>query len=175
MLINAVMKHISMPKSSKTKVKSKNQLKAKRAAKPETPGITTKKSYWVMLSVFIVIIFSIAGYLLEFAIADIAVLMISIVFLISLIGYVRITPSNLSKSKRGTFLFVGASIIGFSIWAIIMLILMNTGTMATVFDNKTFYIFPSLVICLTAGAFIGELMGKNSRIQKLFFKPTDNL
>jgi uncharacterized membrane protein len=113
--------------------------------------------------------------MLKFAIVDLAVLMLSIILLIGLIGYVRLTPSNLSKSKRGTFLFIGVSIIGFSIWAIIMLILMNTGTIETIFDGNAFYILPSLIICLTVGAFIGELMGKNSRIQQFFFKPKNDL
>jgi 4-amino-4-deoxy-L-arabinose transferase-like glycosyltransferase len=173
-----MLKHIFMPKassSSKTKAKNKNSLKAKRAAQPKTPDITTKKSYWLMLTVFIVIIFSVAGYILKFAIVDLIVLMISIVLLIGLIGYVRISPSNLSASRRGTFLFVGASIIGFGIWAIIMLILMNTGTIDTLFGSNVFYILPSLIICLTAGAFIGELMGKNGRVQQFFFKPTNDL
>lgn len=170
-----MMKHIFMPKSSKTKAKTKTVLKKKRVVPPETPGITTKKYYWIMLSVVIVIVFSVAGYLLNFATVDLAVLMIAMVLLIGLIGYVRITPSNLSKSKRGTFLFIGASIIGFSIWAITMIILINTGIIETVFDHNAFFILPSFIICLTVGAFIGELISKNSRIQKFFFKPKNDL
>jgi FtsH-binding integral membrane protein len=180
MLISADDGTYIMPKSSKNKAKAKNQLKKKQAVQTETrsgnSSITKKKSYWVMLSVFIVAVFSVAGYILDFVPVNLAVLMIAIVLLISLIGYVSVTPSNLSKSKRGTFLFVGASVIGFSIWAIIMLILTNTGAIETVFDDETaFLIFPSLIICLIIGSFIGELIGKNGRIQKFFFKPKDDL
>jgi len=162
-----------MPKSS-TKNKTKTQLKAKRATQPETPGITTKKSYWIMLTVFIGILFSVACYLMTFPVEIIVVLTFSMMFLISLIGYVRLTPSNLSKSKRGTFLFVGASVIGFGIWAIIITILIYTTGLATAFVNQLF-ILTSLIICLTLGAFIGELMGKISRIQNFFFKPKNDL
>ena len=168
------MEHIFMPKPSKTKAKTKTQLKAKRTAQPETLGITTKKSYWIMLSIVMITVFSVVGYMMQLEIVEIAVLMIPIILIISLIGYVRITPSNLSKSKRGTFLFVGASVIGFSIWAIPAFILMTTGILDSMIENL-FYVIPSLFICLIIGAFIGEFMGKNSRIQKFFFKPKVDL
>jgi cation transport ATPase len=161
-----------MPKPSKTNAKTKTQLKAKRKTQPEAPGITTKKSYWVMLSVVMVAIFSIAGYIMKLEPVYIAVLMVAIVFLIGFIGYVRITPSDLSKSKRGTFLFIGASIIGFSIWAVPMYLLFISKVLGDL-DFDLFFVVPSLIMCLILGAFIGELMGKNSRVQKLFFKPTD--
>jgi 4-hydroxybenzoate polyprenyltransferase len=162
-----------MPKPSKTKAPTKTQLKAKRKTQPATLGITTKKSYWVMLSVVMVAVFSVAGYMMELSVVNIVVLMIAIVLLIGLIGYVRITPSNLSKSKRGTFLFVGVSIIGFSVWAVPMYILFIAKAIGDLpFDP--FFIVPSLIMCLTLGAFIGELMGKNSRIQQLLFKSTDD-
>ncbi len=174
MLISAADRTIFMPKPSKTKAKTKTQLKAKRNTQPETLGITTKKSYWVMLSIVLVTVFSVVGYMMRLEIVEIAVLMIPIILIIGLIGYVRITPSNLSKSKRGTFLFVGASVIGFSIWAIPAFILMTTGILDSMIENL-FYVIPSLFICLIIGAFIGEFMGKNSRIQKFFFKPKDDL
>jgi len=173
MLISTNAETYFMPKSP-SKDKAKTQLKKKRVAQPETPSITTRKSYWIILAVAIVTVFSVAGFLLEFAIVDLATLMIAIVLLIGLIGYIRITPSNLSKSKRGTFLFIGVSIIGFSLWAIIMLSLISTGTINTIFDNKAFFILPSLIICLTTGAFIGELMSKNTRIQQFLFKPKND-
>jgi uncharacterized membrane protein len=170
-----MMEHTFMPKPSKNKTKTKTSLKTKRNPQPATPGITTKKSYWVMLSVVVITIFSIAGYIMHLDIVEIAALMIAIVLLIGLIGYIRITPSNLSKSKRGTFLFVGASVIGFSVWAAPVFILMSTGTLENLLRGNAFFILPSLIICITAGAFIGELMGKNNKIQKFFFKPKNDL
>ncbi len=161
-----------MPKQSKTKAKTKANLK-KREATPEAPGITTKKSYWVMVAMVMAIAFSLAGYMIGFSLGNIAVLMVTIVLLIGLMGYIRVTSSSLSKSKRATFLFVGASIIGFGIWAAIMLILMGTGLLEVIFVDP-FFIFPTLIICLTMGAFIGELLGRNSRVRAFFFKPEDD-
>jgi hypothetical protein len=164
-----------MPKP-KTKVqsKTKSQTKTKNKAQPETPSITTKKWYWIMLAGVMVTVFSIIGFMMELKIPEIAILMLTIALLIGLIGYVRITPSNLPVSKRATFLFVGASIIGFSIWAAIVLIATKKGLIESIFVD-TFYIIPSLIICLIIGAFIGELLGKISRIQVFFFKPENTI
>ncbi|MCL2134244.1 MAG: hypothetical protein FWH37_01640 [Candidatus Bathyarchaeota archaeon] len=162
-----------MPKQTKTKDSTKSRSKSKnRKIQPETPGITTRKSYWVMLTLFMVIVFSIASFILGLGVVNTVVLMLTITFLLSLIGFVSTTSSNLSKSKRATFLFAGASIIGFGVWAIIAIVSTATGLIENLFAD-TFYLIPSIVICLTAGAFIGELLGKNKRIQTFVFKPED--
>ena len=159
-----------MPKQSKTKAKTKSQLKAKRTPQPESPGITTKKSYWVILTVVMAVTVFVAGFMVQLALEQIIFLTLSVVPLIGLIGYVRVTSSTLSWSKRATFLFVGASVIGFSIWAAIVIALSFAGLIATIFADQ-FFLFPSLVICLTVGAFIGEMLGQIPRVQRFFFKP----
>jgi hypothetical protein len=161
-----------MPKQSKNSAqpKPKSQTKTKQKTQPEAPGITTKKWYWIMLAGVMVTVFSIIGYMMALTISEIAILMLTITFLIGLIGYVRTTPSTLSMSKRATFLFVGASIIGFSIWAAIALAATFAGLIENIFGGG-FFIIPSLIICLIIGAFIGELLSQNSRVQTLFFKP----
>jgi uncharacterized membrane protein len=159
-----------MPKQFKTKAKSKANLKAKSKNEPQTPGFTSSKSYWVMLSAVMAVAVSVAGFMINLAAGEVAALTVTIVLLIGLMGHVRITPSNLSISKRATFLFVGASIIGFGVWGAIMYVLMATGLLTTVITDY-FMIIPSLIICLIIGAFIGELLGRNSRVQGFFFKP----
>ncbi|MDR2203512.1 MAG: hypothetical protein LBE76_04320 [Nitrososphaerota archaeon] len=109
---------------------------------------------------------------MKFDITNVIILAFTIAFLLSLMGYISTTPSNLLKSKRATFLFVGASIIGFCIWAVIFLTLPVIDLIDTDTLTDTFLIF-SFIICLTLGAFIGELMGKNQKIQKFFFKSHD--
>jgi hypothetical protein len=160
-----------MPKQSKTKVqsKAKPQTKTKQKPQPETPGLTTNKWYWVMLTVVMVTVFSIAGYMMKLSLEYIAVLMVAIALLIGLIGYVRITPSNVSTSKRATFLFIGASVIGFGSWAIIIFVALTTGFIEDL-NVESFYVLPSFIISMIIGAFIGELLGKNSRVQTFFFK-----
>jgi NO-binding membrane sensor protein with MHYT domain len=158
-----------MPQQSKSKAKSKAKLKTKRKVTPEAPGITTKKSYWVMLAVVMAVAVSIAGYMLNLSPLGIAVLMVPVILLIGLIGFIRVTPSMLSISRRATFLFVGASVIGFGIWAAMMLALMATNLLTNVFGDP-FFIMPSLIAFLIIGAFIGELLGRNRRVQTFFFK-----
>ncbi|MCL2172990.1 MAG: hypothetical protein LBH62_04610 [Nitrososphaerota archaeon] len=163
-----------MPKSKpKAQSKVKSQIKTKQKTPLSTPGITTKKWYWVMLTVVMVAVFSVVGYISNLDLIEIAVLMFVIAILIGLIGYVRITPSNLPATKRATFLFVGASVIGFGIWAAIMLVAINTELIASIFSNP-FFVIPSFIIFLIVGAFIGELLGKNRRVQALLFKTESN-
>ncbi len=167
-----------MPKQSKTKAKTKAKQKIQSKPAPEVPGITTKKSYWVMLTLLMVVAVSAAGLMINLPIIDVAILSVTVGFMIGLLGYVRVTPSSLPKSKRVTFLFFGGSVIGFGIWAAIVLVLNFTGAMlqiANAFNGDQFFVIPSLIMLLTVGAFIGELLGRNSRVQKFFFKPEDAL
>ncbi|MCL2642714.1 MAG: hypothetical protein FWD52_04305 [Candidatus Bathyarchaeota archaeon] len=158
-----------MPKQSKSKSKAQTT-KTKNKVQPEPLGITTSKWYWVMLTGVMVTVFSVVGYIMNLGIANTAVLLLTITLLIGLIGYVRITPSNLPVSKRATFLFIGASVIGFGAWAAIVLVATNAGFIESIFVDP-FFIIPSVILCMIIGAFIGELLSKNSRIQALLFKP----
>jgi hypothetical protein len=167
-----------MPNQSKTKAKTKAKQKTTAKPAPEVPGITTKKSYWVMLTLIVAVAVSIAGLIINLPVIDVAILTLTVVLMIGLLGYVRVTPSSLSKSKRATFLFFGGSVIGFGIWAAIVLVLNFTGVMlqiANALNGDQFFVIPSFIIMLTVGAFIGELLGRNSRVQKFFFKPEDAL
>ena len=161
-----------MPKQSKNKAKShaKYQTKTKPKVQPKASGITTKKWYWIMLASVMVLVFSVVGYIMGLGLTDIAILVFTIALLIGLVGYIRITPSVLSVSKRATFLFLGTSVIGFGVWAAIILVAMNTGSIERLFPNLFFLIF-SFIIAMILGAFAGELLGKNGRVQRFFFKP----
>jgi cation transport ATPase len=164
-----------MPKPTKTqtKAKLKEKSKLKRKNEPERASITTKKSYWVMLTLVIAIVVAVCAYALNFSLLNNALLVATIAFAVAFMGYIRVSPSTLSLSKRATFLFVGASIIGFSIWAAIVLILNATGLMLQIANaiGDQFFIIPSLITCLIFGALIGELLGRNSKVQAYLFKP----
>jgi hypothetical protein len=152
-----------MPKPTKTKPKQKP--KAKPKVETETPGITTKKSYWITLTLLLVVVTAVSGSVLGMDLLKTAMLMATIAVLIGFAGYIRVSHSTLSLSKRATFIFVGASVIGFGIWAVTALALMPQ----IVVLNDDFFVIASLVICLTAGAFIGELLGKNRKVQERLF------
>jgi hypothetical protein len=166
-----------MPKQTKSTAKSKAKLKHQRKNAPEVPGVTTKKSYWVILTVIMAFACSVAGYMLKLSLGNIAVLTVTIVLMICLTGYVRVEPSNLPVARRATFLFVGASVIGFGIWAIVVLVLGATGLMLQIgsMTGDQFFVLPSFITSLIVGAFIGELLGKNRKVQEFFFKPEEAL
>jgi FtsH-binding integral membrane protein len=162
-----------MPKPPKTKPKQKTP--PKRKAEPETPSITTKKSYWVVLAGVLAVASAILAVSMGLDAVQTAILVVTVLVPIGVYGYIRVTPSNLSLSKRLTFLFIGASVIGFGIWAAIVLIggVYGLTAMLTGALGSQFFITTSIVICLSAGTFIGELIGKNKAVQLRIFNPLD--
>ncbi len=158
-----------MPKPSKTKPKQKTP--SKRKVEPEAPSITTKKSYWVVLAGVLGVASAILAVSMGLDTVRTAILVVTVLVPIGVYGYIRVTPSNLSLSKRLTFLFIGASVIGFSIWAAIVLIGGVYGLTALLMDalGGQFFIITSLVICLSAGVLVGELIGKNKAVQQRIF------
>ena len=158
-----------MPKSSKSRPKQK--AKSKRKAEPETPSFVTKKSYWITLSAVLAVVSAVFGVVMGISLAQTAFLVLTVVVLIGFVGFIRVSPSTLPLSKRVALIFVGASIIGFSIWAVIVLNLNSTGIMAQIVDSlgEQFFAVTSLAICLSGGAFIGELIGRNKSVQERLF------
>jgi hypothetical protein len=154
-----------MPKSFKSGPKQKAKPKGK--AEPETPSFVAKKSYWITLSAVLAVVSAVFGAVMGINLAQTAFLVLTVVVLIGFVGFIRVTPSKLSLGKRAALLIVGASIIGFSIWAAIVLNLNSTGIMAQIVNSlgEQFFAVTSLAICLTSGAFIGELIGRNKSVQ----------
>ena len=74
-------------------------------------------------------------------------------------------------SKRATFFFVGASIVGFCIWAAMVLSFNATGVTSQISSSigVDFFAITSLIICLVFGAFIGDLLGKNREALDSFY------
>jgi hypothetical protein len=97
-------------------------------------------------------------------------LMVTIASVIGFMGYVRVTSSNFRTGWRAVFIFAGASIIGFCIWAAIVYGLISAGFMEQIVFSMgdQFFGVTSFVICLVAGSFIGELIGKNHAVQEHF-------
>jgi FtsH-binding integral membrane protein len=155
-----------MPKP-KPSQKQKQKAKLTSKAQTQTPGITANKSYWLVLAVLFAVVSTVFGATMGLTISQTVILVITIVLLIGVIGFIRVTPSNLSLSKRATFLFAGASIIGFSIWAAITL----SGLMTPVAQEsgEVFTAVTSFAICLTVGVLIGEMLGRSKKIQDRLF------
>jgi hypothetical protein len=153
-----------MPKPYKTKQKQKAKLKRKE---PEVPGITTRKSYWIVLTALLAVVSAVFGVTMGIGWLQTAFLAVTIAVVIGTVGFIRVGPSTLSLSKRATFLFVGISVIGFGIWAALTV----SGVIAQAANGEEFFVVTSLAICLTAGAFIGEVLGRNKSIQERLFPP----
>ncbi len=162
-----------MPKHPKTYPKSKTKPKQKQA--PQTPSITTKKSYWITLALIFAVVSAVFGLVMGLDFVRTAVLIVAVVVPISCVGYVRVSPSVLSFSKRATFLFLGVSVIGFSIWAAIVVVGGRVGFTEPMMNavGGQFFTVTSLAICLSAGAFIGELIGRIKEVQIRLFNPLD--
>jgi FtsH-binding integral membrane protein len=162
-----------MPKPTKKKPKQKT--KAKVRVEPEAPSITTKRSYWLGVSAILALMSAILAISMGLDATRIAILVVTILAPVGVWGYIRVTPSKMSISKRATFLFIGLSVIGFGIWATIVLVGGVYGLTAQLMNTLggQFFITTSLVICLSAGAFIGELIGGNKAVQERLFNPLD--
>jgi hypothetical protein len=158
-----------MPKKSKTypkpyaKKQPKNlPKKTKPKPQPKKVNILKSKYYWATLSV-IILVFAIAvGYLTEISLAKELLMLGTIFSVIGFAFYIGFKSSE-SYSKRATFFFVGASIIGFSIWAVMVLSFNATGLTSQISNSIgiDFFAITSLIICLVFGSLIGDLIGKN--------------
>ena len=153
-----------MPKPSKpSSKKKKNSPKAR--AEPQTAKFTAKKSYWITLTAVFAVVSAVFGEVQGFDLLQTALLVVSISAAIGMVGFISVSPSTLSFSKRATFIFVGASVVGFGIWAVLALVVFPQ--LGALVDG--FFILTSFIICLVIGAFIGELIGRNKKVQERLF------
>ena len=148
-----------MPKTyPKTKP---NKPQPKTQSKPVS--ITTRKSYWITLTLTIIVFASVFGYFMNMPLENIVMMLVTVLLLIGFAVYIRFKPSTITVNKRALFIFVGASVIGFSIWAVTVLSLnateLHTQIASAIGDD--FFAITSLMICLILGAFIGDWIGKN--------------
>ena len=90
----------------------------------------------------------------------------SVLVMIGFAFYIGFKPSSLTATKRASFIFVGASVIGFCIWAAMVLSLNATGLQSQIANSigDRFFAVTSLIICLILGAFIGDLIGKKEKL-----------
>jgi cation transport ATPase len=148
------------PKNQPKKAKPK---KTQPKAQPKPVSITSSKLYWITLTVVMVVFGAVYGYSMKVAVAAIGMLLASVLFMIGFAFYLKFKPSTLKSSSRATFIFVGASVIGFSIWATLMLLSNATGLWPRIASSigDNFFAVTSLIICLISGAFIGDLVGIN--------------
>ncbi len=152
-----------MPKTSqKTYPKKTKQKKTKYKDQPKPISILKSKFYWIALTL-IILVFTIAyGYLIGISLERETLLIGTILAVIGFSFHIAFR-SNSNYNKRVIFIFAGASIIGFIIWAAIVLSFNATGITSQITSSIgiDFFAITSLIICLISGAIIGDLIGKN--------------
>ncbi len=165
-----------MPKKEKTyskfnsKSQRKNKLKETRARSQQKPiSILKNKYYWIILTATILVFIFALSYIIQISKEKELLMLGMVLSIIAFAFYVSYKPSS-NYNKRATFFFAGASIIGFSIWALIILSLNAFGIIIQIVNSvgDSFLVITSLTICLVLGAFAGDYIGKNKEII-LFF------
>jgi hypothetical protein len=165
-----------MPKKQKTCSKSnsksqrKNKLKETHAWAQQKPAsIFKNKYYWISLTATILVFAFALGYIMQMSEEKELLMIACVLSVIGLAFYIGYKPA-INYDKRATFFFVGASIIGFGIWASMVLSLNAFGVLIqiSISIGDSFFVITSLTICLVLGAFIGDFIGKN-RETVLFF------
>jgi hypothetical protein len=165
-----------MPKTPKTQPKPKSKpnskVKGKKQVEPEPVSITTKKWYWIMVSVFLAVFGGAYGYYTGLPTPAIVLMLAAVLSVVGFAAYIRIIHSDVSLRIRAASLVFGFSILGFGIWAIIVLSLYRLGlqTQIAYSIGDAFFALTSLIICLIVGAFIGDSIGKHFEALKAFFR-----
>jgi hypothetical protein len=156
-----------MPKS-RPKIHPKNSKNQKKPNVISEPvSITKSKFYWITLTIIAVVAVLGYGIVTSVAIAQIGLILATILTVIGVASYVRLKPSILTAKTRATYLFVGAAVIGFSIWAamVITLAVSGLGAQSPSFLGSQLFIVASQIIFLAIGAFIGEYLSTNDAFQ----------
>jgi hypothetical protein len=151
-----------MPKTyPQTQPKKTKLKKNKFKDQPKPVSLMKSKTYWIALTLIMVVFTFAYGLLTNISFEKETLILGSILAVIGLAFSLGFKPS--SYYKKATFIFVGASVVGFGIWVVIVLSFNATGINSQIASSigLDFFAVTSLIICLALGAFIGDLMGKN--------------
>ncbi len=163
MLISAKIGLTIMPKTYPKAHPKKGKLKKNPPkAQLKQASILKSKFYWITLTT-IIIVFTVAyGVLTQIPLEKELLMLGAILSVLGFAFYIGFR-NVIGYNKRATFIFVGASIVGFSIWVAIVLSFNAAGIISQIANSigEEFFSATTLTICLVLGAFIGDLIGKN--------------
>ena len=144
-----------------------SQAKHRSKAKPEPVSITKSKFYWIGLIIVTVAAIVLIGIISGIIVQKLTMIMVTILLVLAFAWQVRVKQSTLSLKTRATYIFVGAAILGFGVWALFILTLAATG-IGVSFANALgdqFLIITSQIIFIVIGGFIGEYLSANNTFQ----------
>ncbi len=153
-----------MPKTPKTPPKTKPKTKRKDEPEPQPVSITSKKWYWVSVTVIMSVFGSVYGYVAGLPFPNIVLMVAAVLAVIGFAAYIKLRPpTTLGAFKRAAFLVLGFSVIGFCLWAATVILLNAAGfqTQITVVIGENFFVITSLITCLMVGGFIGDVIGNS--------------
>jgi cation transport ATPase len=161
-----------MPKTNPKTQPKKSKMKTKNKAEPKPVSITSSKTYWITLTIIMVIFGSVYGYMKKVPADAIALLIATVLMVIGFAFYLKFKSSLQKNNSRAVFLFVGASVIGFLIWVALVLFWGAAGLWVQISGSigDNFFAITSMIICLICGAFIGDEIGDNKEKISLFFE-----
>ena len=165
-----------MPMTNPKTQPKKNKLKKKRLKdQPKPVSLLKSKYYWITLTVTILVFAVAVGFLMQISLEKELLILGSILSILGLTFYVGFKSSE-GYSKRATFLFVGASLIGFSIWVVMVLSFNAVAVLSQISSLVGIDLFTitSLIICLVLGALIGDLIGKKRETIGLYAEKIRN-
>ncbi len=95
-----------MPKTyPKTQPKKTKRKKPQPKTQSKPVSITTRKSYWITLTLFTVVFASVFGYLVNMSLERIVMMLVTVLLLIGFAFYIRFKPSTATVDKRATVHF----------------------------------------------------------------------
>jgi len=164
-----------MPKTYPKVQSKKNKQKKHLKDQPKQINLLKSKYYWVTITTAILVFAVVVGFLVQISLGKELLILGSILSILGLAFYVGFKSSE-GYDKRATFFFVGASIVGFGIWAVMVLSFMATGVISLISSSVGVDLFAitSLIICLILGALIGDLIGKNRETISLYAEKIRN-
>ena len=123
--------------------------------------ITSRSSYWILLTISSIVVISASAYFLNLSAERAVIVLVTVMLGIAFAFYLRVRPSI--AVNRVLFIFIGSTVLGGIMWAMIMLLSNATGFRWVVADliGDSFFALFTLIICWILGGFIGDLIGKS--------------
>ncbi|MDI9577349.1 MAG: winged helix-turn-helix domain-containing protein [Thermoproteota archaeon] len=123
------------------------------------------KIYWLVAAVTMTMFSVLTGYIMNFPIERVLLLILVAQVLAAFTYFIRVKPTI---TGRVFYIAVGVSVIGSAFWIILINVLHRTGVLVTLvkLGGTDLYHNISLVglaVCFIIGGFIGDLIGKKTK------------
>src|SRR5665647_3205049 len=123
--------------TSKTKIKAKTYTKKKKSL-PKTENkprnISMYKSYWLFLGLLAAVFTLVFGFVLNISLGITIMMLATVLIAIGFVSYIRFNPS-IPGGNRPVFLFMSGCVVGFIMWAAILLLSAVSGFLGQIINS----------------------------------------